>query len=102
MFLSALGVEPRSAITPLSGGERQLRPELSDAARGHKGSPARVEGVMHKVTIGAITLCAVGLLSGCGGGDDAQLGGRMKLAVSDAPVDGATHVVVAFTGVERP
>jgi len=56
---------------------------------------------MRKVTLAVTTACALGaLISGCGGGDDVQLGGRMKLAVSDAPVDGATHVVVAFTGVE--
>src|ERR1044071_290067 len=62
--------------------------------------PLWVEGVMRKVTLGAITLCAVAAaVSGCGGGGD-DSGPRMKLAVRDAPADGAKHVVVAFTGVE--
>src|SRR5882724_4522414 len=37
-------------------------------------------------------------LSACGG--DNSSAPSMKLAVADAPVDGAEHVVVKFTGVE--
>lgn len=40
------------------------------------------------------------MLLGCGGGDDGDPSGRLDLAVTDAPVDGATEVVVEFTGVE--
>jgi hypothetical protein len=44
------------------------------------------------------------LLGACGGGGDGGAGSsgpaQMKLSVADAPVDGATSVVVAFTGVE--
>lgn len=39
------------------------------------------------------------LLSACGGDDDAATG-QLSLAVTDAPVDNATSVVVEFTGVE--
>ena len=46
---------------------------------------------------------AVGLAA-CGGGSGTPAPttaqARMKLSVGDAPVDGATHVVVEFTGVE--
>jgi hypothetical protein len=43
------------------------------------------------------------LLLGCGGGDSQATpsgNGRLTLSVTDAPVDGATAVVVRFTGVE--
>src|SRR5882757_134840 len=43
-------------------------------------------------------LTALGL-SACGGGGGVDTG-QMKLAVADAPVDGAQAVVVKFTGVE--
>ncbi len=54
---------------------------------------------MHKLQAGAALAIALSL-AGCGGGGDSGSGAHMKLAVADAPVDGATHVVVAFTGVE--
>lgn len=38
------------------------------------------------------------LLAGCNGSSDGA--GTLSLSVSDTPVDGATHVMVAFTGVE--
>ncbi|MEO7557475.1 MAG: DUF4382 domain-containing protein, partial [Gammaproteobacteria bacterium] len=46
-------------------------------------------------------LSAPFIVSGCGGGGGGSSGtGTMSLAVTDAPVDGATKVVVEFTGVE--
>ena len=39
-------------------------------------------------------------LAACGGGSSAGVMGQMKLAVADAPVDGAQAVVVKFTGIE--
>jgi hypothetical protein len=39
-------------------------------------------------------------LSGCPGGGDPPTPGRLNLAITDTPVDGADKVVVAFTGVE--
>lgn len=39
------------------------------------------------------------LLAACGGDDD-EATGQLSLAVTDAPVDNATSVVVEFTGVE--
>src|SRR5215472_9683553 len=47
-----------------------------------------------------ITTAALLGLAGCGGGGGGAGSGEMKLAVGDAPVDGATAVVVKFTGVE--
>lgn len=47
-------------------------------------------------SLASATLLAA-LLTGCG--DDAQTG-KLSLAVTDAPVDGVTSVVVTFTGVE--
>lgn len=38
------------------------------------------------------------LLAACGGGDSAKTG-TLSLNVTDAPVDAAAEVVVAFTGV---
>lgn len=38
-------------------------------------------------------------LAACGGGSSGDTG-QMKLAVADAPADGAQAVVVKFTGIE--
>jgi hypothetical protein len=53
---------------------------------------------------GILVACALAL-SACGGGggsDDrmAAQTGQLSLAIGDAPVDGATKVVVVFTGIE--
>lgn len=45
------------------------------------------------------TIVLLGTLSACGGGGGGAVG-QVKLAVTDAPVDDATAVVVQFTGVE--
>jgi hypothetical protein len=60
---------------------------------------------MKKLLISCIcvTLVAIGaaLLVGCGGGDSASsTTGRLSLAITDAPVDDATAVVVKFTAIE--
>jgi hypothetical protein len=47
---------------------------------------------------GLITAAALLGLVGCGGGSGGSA--AMKLSVADAPIDGATAVVVKFTGVE--
>jgi hypothetical protein len=39
-------------------------------------------------------------LAACGGGSSGSDMGQMKLAVADAPIDGAQAVVVKFTGIE--
>jgi hypothetical protein len=54
---------------------------------------------MRKMPITAALLSATALFAAACSNDDSS-GGHMKLAVTDAPVDGADHVVVAFTGVE--
>jgi hypothetical protein len=46
----------------------------------------------------AVPVVALTLLGGCAGSDGST--GQLSLAVTDAPVDEATSVVVAFTGVE--
>jgi hypothetical protein len=48
--------------------------------------------------VGLLAATAFGL-SACGGGGAGDTG-QMKLAVADAPVDGAQAVVVKFTGIE--
>ncbi len=48
--------------------------------------------------VGLLAATALGLAA-CGGGSTGDIG-QMKLAVADAPVDGAQAVVVKFTGVE--
>ena len=58
--------------------------------------------MIHKIRpLCATTLTAVVTLGlvGCGGGNSSDMG-QMKLAVADAPVDGAQAVVVKFTGIE--
>ena len=56
---------------------------------------------MNNITRSALGICLAALLSGCGGSDEDPSGtGTLGLAVTDAPVDGATHVVVKFTAVE--
>jgi hypothetical protein len=53
---------------------------------------------MRKIQAALLLGAAALFIAGCGGNDDN--GPQMKLAVRDAPVDGADHVVVSFTGVE--
>jgi hypothetical protein len=61
---------------------------------------------MSKTTSRFFSLCLaptlVWGLAACGGGGGSSGGmmGQMALSVADAPVDGAQHVVVEFTGVE--
>lgn len=49
-----------------------------------------------------ISIACATVLAACGGGsgDSAPEYGKINLGVTDAPVDGAEHVVVEFTGVE--
>src|SRR5882757_1311706 len=53
----------------------------------------RLLGLVGLLAASALGLCA------CGGGGGTDTG-QMKLAVADAPVDGAQAVVVKFTGIE--
>ena len=48
----------------------------------------------------ALAILAALAMGGCGDGDSGPGEGSLTLAVVDAPVDGATAVVVEFTGVE--
>src|SRR5882762_1117826 len=48
--------------------------------------------------VGLLAACALGV-GACGGSGGVDTG-QMKLAVADAPVDGAQAVVVKFTGIE--
>jgi len=50
---------------------------------------------------GILLACALALHA-CGGSDGGSAGGsgRLSLAIGDAPVDGATEVVIVFTGIE--
>lgn len=50
-------------------------------------------------SLAILAVAALGLAA-CGGGSSGSQTAQMKLAVGDAPVDGATAVVVKFTGVE--
>jgi hypothetical protein len=57
-----------------------------------------------QVRTGILVACAVALPA-CGGGGGSNDGmgaqaGQLSLAIGDAPVDGATEVVVVFTGIE--
>lgn len=60
---------------------------------------------MTSYRITSLALCATGLLAltGCGGGSSDSGGGStgtLDLQVTDAPVDGASRVVVQFDGIE--
>lgn len=63
---------------------------------------------MRKTMIGAAVLTCTAMLVSCGGGGGdgtvaqapAAQTGRLTLKIGDAPVDGATRVVIVFTGVE--
>jgi hypothetical protein len=51
----------------------------------------------------AIAAACAALIAGCGGGDgggEAASTGRLSIGITDAPVDGATAVVVKFTAIE--
>lgn len=54
--------------------------------------------IRHFGLVGLLATTALGV-GACGGGGLASTG-QMKLAVADAPVDGAQAVVVKFTGIE--
>jgi hypothetical protein len=58
--------------------------------------------MQHQLRTGILVACVLGLTA-CGGGSNdgmtAQTG-QLSLAIGDAPVDGATEVVVVFTGIE--
>ena len=58
----------------------------------------------HQIRTGILLACALALPA-CGGGGGSNDGmsaqtGQLSLAIGDAPVDGATEVVVVFTGIE--
>lgn len=58
----------------------------------------------HQIRTGILVACALALPA-CGGGGSSNDGmgaqtGQLSLAIGDAPVDGATEVVVVFTGIE--
>ena len=55
---------------------------------------------MRKGFSAAIPLVAAAALCACGSGDDSAARGQLLLAITDAPVDSATAVVVQFSGVE--
>lgn len=52
-----------------------------------------------RITTAFAMALAIGALAACNDSDSTEWG-TINLAVTDAPVDGATRVVVAFTGVE--
>jgi len=53
-----------------------------------------------RIPLGVFACCGL-MLSGCGAQDDSGPGsGQLNLKIGDAPVDGASEVVIVFTGVE--
>lgn len=55
--------------------------------------------VLKKPLASLALMGAIAGLAACGGSSDDDNTGRLSLSVTDAPVDSATEVVVAFTGV---
>ena len=54
----------------------------------------------HWSRLGVLISCAL-MVSACGGSGNSQAGtGRLNLKIGDAPIDGASEVVLVFTGVE--
>ncbi len=58
----------------------------------------------HRIRTGVLVACAL-VLPACGGGGGSNDGmtaqtGQLSLAIGDAPIDGASEVVVVFTGIE--
>src|SRR5262245_60358806 len=72
----------------------------------YMASRTRVGGFQGMRTIARVAGCAVLLAgvfaAGCGGGGGSPSGGMGSVSVNitDAPVDGAAEVIVAFTGIE--
>jgi hypothetical protein len=62
-------------------------------------SMARVPFRVIRINMLAALVLAAVSSSGCGGGSDPNTG-SLSLSLTDAPVDAATSVVVAFTGIE--
>ena len=60
---------------------------------------------MRRYIFGVVLVAGAALLAACGGGGSEPVAqtaqtGRLNLRIGDAPVDGATAVVIVFTGVE--
>lgn len=59
---------------------------------------------MRRHILGVVLLAGTAALAACGGGSEPSApgaqAGRLNLKIGDAPVDGATAVVIVFTGVE--
>src|SRR5688500_12022989 len=61
---------------------------------------------MKRLLYGCVCVCVVAMaaamVAGCGGGGSAaeSANGRLSLAITDAPVDSASAVVVRFTAIE--
>jgi len=55
---------------------------------------------MHHISRIIASLATAALLVGCGDSNTANTSGTLNLSVTDAPIDGAAHVWVEFTGVE--
>lgn len=53
---------------------------------------------MKRLLVGSFPVFGISVLVACGGGDSGG-SGTMTLALTDAPVDGASQIVVEFTGV---
>jgi Domain of unknown function (DUF4382) len=52
-----------------------------------------------RIRVIAVALAALEILAACGGSGSASTG-TLNLSVADSAIDGASHVVVAFSGVE--
>jgi len=56
--------------------------------------------VLHFTRFLTATAVTILILNGCGGGGDSATAGQLTLGLTDGPVENATRVVIAFTGIE--
>ncbi len=97
-----LGLSSGHTIPELPGSNGPAFSRPWDLSHGRRFQALREVRPMKRAGLATLALLSA-TLAACGGGGDAapqQATGRLNLALTDAPVDAASAVIIVFTGVE--
>src|SRR5688572_28925638 len=93
----------RFGVRSVSGREglgKRVAPILGERVRMIHENQVRMTGSLIASLIWTLLVSTLLFaLTGCGGGGDSGGEGRIKVSVTDAPIDDASSVVVQFSGV---